>query len=1356
HEQRYSSTFAGDEFFLADHRIGGRRLLPGTAYLEMARAAVQAALGEEGEGCFIGLRDVVWLRPFAVDGAPASLHIALDERDDAAIGFAIYSFDADGETLVHCEGHAFALAAAEPLQLDLARLQAECADPAPLSVEGCYELFAALDMRYGPALRGLQSLQLGAGQVLAQVQLPAMLLATQDDYLIHPTLLDAALQSAIGLLLGAAGTAREPLLPFALDSLDVLQACPARVGVWLRERPAVAGSSMRQIDLDLFDQAGVVCMSLRGFAARTPPPAGPGAADDTGFAASGALAAAGTPPAAAAAPQPVTAGLPQDLTGALRLVPRWIVEKPAFAASGPAARAVVIGADPAQAQALRSHHAALTVLDLTAASGIAEIAAALAAAGTIDQVYWAAPRAEAVLAADEELITAQESGVLLGFRLVKALLQLDYGSRPLALTALTQQAQPVRAQESCDPSHAAVHGFVGSLAKEYPDWQVRLVDLDDAPAWPLQALAGLPADAAGDAWALRNGEWYRLRLLPCEEMDSAAWSRWRSAGVYVIIGGAGGIGEVLSDYLIRHYQARVVWLGRREADAAIAAKQQRLARDGLAPEYLQADASDRAQLTRAYREVVARHGRIHGVIHAAITLADQGLVGMDEERFRASLAAKVDVSVRLAQVFAREQLDFVLFLSSMQSFSKARGQSNYAAGCTFSDAFAHCLGQEWRCPVKTVNWGYWGSVGIVASAFYQQRMEQLGIGSIEPVEAMAALEDLLAAPLAQMAYLKLTRPVRVDGMDLQHRLRIRSGDSIVDMDRIEGRLRTMAARGAAQLAPAAGAAQPAAQLDSLLAALLMRQLHDAGLLAAGPGLERHTARWLAHTRRLLLQHGYLREDGSVARLPDADAAWAAWEQARAQWRDDPGLAAQSRLVDETLRALPQIIAGTLPVTDILFRDSGMQMVEGVYQGHAEADVFNALIAEAVLACLDERAAAAAQAGGRATPLRILEIGAGTGGTSAPVLAALATRQEQVAEYCYTDLSQAFLLHAQEHFAPANPFLRCVRVDAERSLAAQGLAGGSYDIVIATNVLHATRDIRETVRNVKTALKRGGLLLLNEIASAGNLFTHLTFGLTKGWWLFEDETLRVPGAPTLLPQTWHGVLRDAGFAPVLFPAQELHGQGQQVIVALSDGIVVERRAVPADVSAAAPAVAAAPIASAAPAAAATPAASVAAAAVAPVAAAPVAQAGAPSRAGLAARVREIVRECLCASLKLDAARVQDEASLVDYGVDSIIAVSLVKRINERCGIVLPTTIIFDYNTIERLTRHMLDGHGAALARAFGADTAPAPTPAIPPVPATAAAAAPGIAAAAAPPASAPAAVPARQSVAALSAPATAAP
>ena len=166
----------------------------------------------------------------------------------------------------------------------------------------------------------------------------------------------------------------------------------------------------------------------------------------------------------------------------------------------------------------------------------------------------------------DELVDSREQDILQLFRAIKALLQRGYGYRPMGVTLITTRAVPVHGEPVINPLHAAMHGLVGSMAGEYPNWRVRCIDLDDgttlpsAPEW-----FGLPPDPRGDVWAWRNrrtGPWYRQRLVPVDLPDAHP-THYRPGGVYVVIGGAGGIGEVWSEYMMRTYGARIVWINRR-------------------------------------------------------------------------------------------------------------------------------------------------------------------------------------------------------------------------------------------------------------------------------------------------------------------------------------------------------------------------------------------------------------------------------------------------------------------------------------------------------------------------------------------------------------------------------------------------------------------------------------------------------------------------------------------------------------------------------------------------------------------------------------------------------------------------
>jgi acyl transferase domain-containing protein/acyl carrier protein/SAM-dependent methyltransferase len=357
------------------------------------------------------------------------------------------------------------------------------------------------------------------------------------------------------------------------------------------------------------------------------------------------------------------------------------------------------------------------------------------------------------------------------------------------------------------------------------------------------------------------------------------------------------------------------------------------------------------------------------------------------------------------------------------------------------------------------------------------------------------------------------------------------------------------------------------EIQELLSKLLWGQLRSVGLFADNVTTLKDIKtkacildlydRWLEQSIAVLEQNNYIRRDGQNCLILDTawvniDALWEEWNRKKELWLKNPNLKAYTVLLEATMRNLPGILTGKVLATDIMFPDSSMKLVEGIYKNNPTADYFNEVLAGTVTAYIDERINK-----DRRARIRIFEVGAGTGGTSAVVLKKLQAYREHVDEYCYSDISKAFLLYAEREYGPGNPYLTYKIFNTEASPSIQGIEDGGYDIVIATNVLHATRNIRETLRNIKPLLKKNGLILLNEITGF-TLFSHLTFGLLEGWWMYEDKALRAPGCPGLYPETWQKVLEIEGFRSVFFPAKTEYDLGQQVIVAESDGVVRKKQ------------------------------------------------------------------------------------------------------------------------------------------------------------------------------------------------------
>ncbi|MBV8275926.1 MAG: methyltransferase, partial [Verrucomicrobia bacterium] len=212
-----------------------------------------------------------------------------------------------------------------------------------------------------------------------------------------------------------------------------------------------------------------------------------------------------------------------------------------------------------------------------------------------------------------------------------------------------------------------------------------------------------------------------------------------------------------------------------------------------------------------------------------------------------------------------------------------------------------------------------------------------------------------------------------------------------------------------------------------------------------------------------------------------------------------------------------ILTGRMEVNDVVFQGGGVDLFAGIFKGNSAADYFNGLVAELVSATV------AARKGKRCT---ILEVGAGTGGTTGAVLARLDPYGERIS-FCYTDISSTFTRSGEQLFGAGRPWMRFERLNIEDDLAAQGFQPESFDIVYAANVLHDTRQLKKTLGSVRELLKPGGFLVLNEFTQMKDLLL-LTGGLLHGWWLFEDPENRLEGSCLLSVPLWQSILSACGF------------------------------------------------------------------------------------------------------------------------------------------------------------------------------------------------------------------------------------
>jgi polyketide synthase PksN len=266
-EQRYSSAFTGDEFFLADHFVRGDKVLPGVAHLEMARTAVAQAL-ELDAGTGVCLKNVVFSRPIALAQPPLECEVVLRPDGEGQLAYRIQGrAQAGAPATVYSQGAAALIEAEAPRQ-DLGALRAACtryrAEPEP-----CYAFFAAHGLVLGPSFRVLREVHVGEQQVVGRLELPASLAAQAGRFVLHPCMMDAALQASVGLTLAAGETGARLALPFALERLEILGPTTRAMWSWVRRSAgSQPGDRVQKFDVDLCDDEGRVRVRFRGFSTR--------------------------------------------------------------------------------------------------------------------------------------------------------------------------------------------------------------------------------------------------------------------------------------------------------------------------------------------------------------------------------------------------------------------------------------------------------------------------------------------------------------------------------------------------------------------------------------------------------------------------------------------------------------------------------------------------------------------------------------------------------------------------------------------------------------------------------------------------------------------------------------------------------------------------------------------------------------------------------------------------------------------------------------------------------------------------------------------------------------------------------
>ncbi len=356
-------------------------------------------------------------------------------------------------------------------------------------------------------------------------------------------------------------------------------------------------------------------------------------------------------------------------------------------------------------------------------------------------------------AAEGVLITAGFEGAI---RAARALAQ--GGINATEMVAVTVAAVDVIGDELLDPGQATTLGPMLTIPMEFPGVHGRVIDVDgrDVTASAravVEELTGRPDDAVV---ALRHGGRWLPQITGADAIEALdVGGVVRANGVYVIVGGTGGVGFALARALAAQEAVHLALVTRSGPDTAAARNAvATLERAGATAHVYAADVADRSAMEAMCADVRRRHGAIHGVIHAAGLAGGGALARRSDSEMEAVMRPKVAGADVLGDLAAGQALDFLVFCSSLSVYLPFPGQADYAAANTYLDAKAAALRRRGVRAVS-INWDAWRDVGMALTAHMPAavrvaREAELAVLGLDTDRACRTCLQVVASNLGQV------------------------------------------------------------------------------------------------------------------------------------------------------------------------------------------------------------------------------------------------------------------------------------------------------------------------------------------------------------------------------------------------------------------------------------------------------------------------------------------------------------------------------------------------------------------------------------------------------------------------------
>ena len=712
----YQKELRREEFFLSDHKFGKEPVLPGVAYLEMARAACALAVGKKA----VELRHVQYensmkfedgtdsteieIELLPVDHEPDLLHFEIREKNrvgNQALSVGYVSYQEKPEKEVQ----------------SMAKMMEGLTEK--MTGAECYQKLRSYGLNLGETFQAIQTIRYNEDTAFAELKLPEKLQANAGEFLLHPSLLDGAMET-VNCFVGKDDSSIT--LPLGVERLRIYRAIPETCYAYVT-RAEAKNEKERAFNIDVLDKDGSLVVEVEGFLFR------------------------------------IQEEVPLE---AAYFEKEWQLEEQVTSAEENAHNKVLyIGDNEITLRLLKANnsHTIVEVSDYGCSlpGNFKE---------TSEEIKkWCSSLVEALCGNDArpdmvvvDFQNMQEDAYIeFLFHFVKAMYQHAW-KEEWKLVALVEKTCKMQ----------GLYAFFESIRQEHVKFSGSLVYVD-AKSRQGDYITAEVASFENAEVKYENGKRYVKQLKEVVELD---WEKGnvniKAGDVILVTGGQGGISLSLMDYL-KQKEARLVLIGRKPATDKLNEKLALYNDKEVLAEYRQCDITKPNEMQALHDYIKNHYGKPDGIFHTAGITNDSLIEDKSWEEMKQVYDVKVNGLQLLLNTFLDDSLKYVLVFSSISAIAGNRGQSDYAYANATMDAL--CAQYNGDASVRTklfsINWTIWEDGGMhVDRETEKLYKEAKGIVQVSTDEAVAVIEKVLASKKQQVLYVKGRREKFLKALDL--------------------------------------------------------------------------------------------------------------------------------------------------------------------------------------------------------------------------------------------------------------------------------------------------------------------------------------------------------------------------------------------------------------------------------------------------------------------------------------------------------------------------------------------------------------------------------------------------------------